>query len=284
MGTVFKRSSTKPLPVGAEFISRKGQRLAKWQDSKGRTRTVPVIVPTEGKFVGQERIAVETPTYFAKYRDGAGIVRQVATGCRDEDAARSVLSKLERRAELVRSEIISPAEDATADHQHTPLAQHVAAIHEHRTAKGLNAARIANTKSRLDRLADECGFSRLADCSADALTHWLNRQQANGMSPGNRNEYRQELVGFGNWCVETHRLSVNPFSKVPKADAKFDRRRQRRSMTESELRQLLEVARWRPLAEYGREAAPPDEQFSERVGAKRKRSNWSKAALTLNGL
>ena len=53
MGTVFKRTATKPLPVGAEFVVRKGQRLAKWQDAKGafvpsKTRgdVVEAIQPT----------------------------------------------------------------------------------------------------------------------------------------------------------------------------------------------------------------------------------------------
>jgi integrase len=118
----------------------------------------------------------------------------------------------------------------------------------------------------------------------EALTRWLNRQQANGMSSAIRNEHRQELVGFGNWCVETHRHSVNPFCKVPKADAKIDRRRQRRSMTEAELLQVLDVARWRPLAEYGRETAAPDDQQSEGAGKHHRRSNWKMAALTLAGL
>ena len=129
---------------------------------------------------------------------------------------------------------------------------------------------MANTKSRLERLAAECDFRRLADCSADALTRWLASQQSKGvseskgMSSGNRNEYRQELGGFGNWCVETHRLSVNPFANVPKADANTDRRRQRRSMTEAELVTLLQVARLRPLAEFGREAVPVDEDEAHR--------------------
>ena len=280
MGTVFKKTRTRPLPAGAELFTKAGQRFARWKPLKGKTRTAKVTTGDDGTL----RIQAEAATFTAKFRNGQGIVREVSTGCRDEDAARSVLSKLERRAELVKSEIISSAEDATADHQITPLTQHFAAFHEHRTAKGLNAARIANTKSRLDRLADECGFGRLVDCSAEALTRWLNRQQANGMSPGNRNEYRQELVGFGNWCVETQRLSVNPFSKVPKADAKLDRRRQRRSMTEAELVQLLEVARWRPLAEYGRETVAPDDQQSEGAGKQLKRSNWVKTALKLDGL
>ena len=280
MGTVFKKTRTRPLPAGAELFTKAGQRFARWKPLKGKTRTAKVTSGEDGTL----RIQTEAATFTAKFRNGQGVIREVSTRCRDEDAARSVLSKLERRAELVKSEIISSAEDATADHQLTPLAQHFAAFHEHRTAKGLTSIRITNTKSKLDRLAKECGFGRLADCSADALTRWLNCQQANGMSPGNRNEYRQELVGFGNWCVETHRLSVNPFSKVPTADAKLDCRRQRRSMTEAELVQLLEVARWRPLAEYGRESAPRDDNRFDGAGKQRKRSNWMMTMLTLNGL
>jgi hypothetical protein len=32
MGTVFKKTVTKPLPARAKIIVRKGQRLAQWQD------------------------------------------------------------------------------------------------------------------------------------------------------------------------------------------------------------------------------------------------------------
>ncbi len=100
---------------------------------------------------------------------------------------------------------------------------------------------------------------------------------------------RSVLLVAGKQLITTefaflHRLSANPFTKVPKADAKLDRRRQRRSMTEAELMQLLDVARWRPLAEYGRETTAPDDTQSEGVGNRRKRSNWKLAALTLDGL
>ena len=280
MGTVYKKTVTKPIPNGAELFTKNGKRYARWKPSTGKVRTQLVKTGRNGS----DRITVTVGTYIAKYRDGSGLVCEVSTGCRDEDAARSVLGKLERRAELVKAEVITTAEAATADHQSTPLADHFATYHEHRTAKGLNAIRIANTKSRLKRLAAECNFRRLADCSADALTHWLAHQQTQKMSAGNRNEYRQELVGFGNWCVETHRLSVNPFANVPKADAKSDRRRQRRAMTEAELVKLLQVARLRPLAEFGRESVPVDAAEADANCTPPKRSKWSKAALTLDGL
>ena len=37
MGTVYKKTVTKPLPAGAKIIVRKGQRLAEWNDAKGKT-------------------------------------------------------------------------------------------------------------------------------------------------------------------------------------------------------------------------------------------------------
>jgi len=243
MGSIFKKTATKALPAGAKIIVRKGQRLAEWIDAKGKRRTAPV---TTGKD-GADRIVITARTYTAKYRDGAAVVQEVATGCRDEAAARSVLNELEKRADKVRAGIRSVAEDAVVDHQATLLAEHVAAYIEHQKAKGLHRMRVKNTDSRLRRLAAECGFRRLADLHAVALERWLVDRQAEGMGAGTRNEYRKELVAFGNWCIRTRRLLSNPFADVARADAKADRRRQRRALTEEELRRLLDVARRRPL-------------------------------------
>ena len=118
MGTVYKETFTKPLPTGAKIIVRKGQRLAQWQDAKGRTRTAALTA-------SGDRITVEAGTYSAKYRDGSGIARKVATGCSDESAARFILTEVERRAVRVKGKLITAAEDAMIDHQETPLADHV---------------------------------------------------------------------------------------------------------------------------------------------------------------
>ena len=274
MGTVFRKTITRSLPADAEIIVRNGERFARWKPAKGKTRTEPVIVGQDGT----DRIATTAATFTAKYRDGAGVVREVSTGCRDEQAARRILADLERRAELVKAGVMTAAEDAVADHQATALADHFAAYIAHQKAKGLNATRIRNTDARLKRLANDCGFRRLADLHADALQRWLVDRAAEDMSAGNRNEYRQELVGFGNWCVKTRRLVGNPFADVPKADAKADQRRHRRSLTEDELRRLVYVATLRPLAEYGRETVRKPK--SEQTG----RQTWEKAALTFDTL
>ena len=244
MGTVYKKTATKPLPTGAKIIVRKGQRLAEWIDAKEKRRAAPVTVGKDGT----DRIVITARTYTAKYRDGSGIVRETATGCRDESAARSILGKLERRAELVKGEVLTAAEDAVIDHQGTPLADHIAAFIDHQKAKGVSR-RVNDTRSQLERVAADCGFRRLADLDATALERWLLDRKADGMSAATRNEYRGAWVTFCNWCMATKpaRLLSNPFARVSRADAKADCRRKRRALTEAELMQLLDVARRRPL-------------------------------------
>ena len=149
MGTVYRKTVTKPLPAGAKLIVRKGQRLAEWLDSKEKRRTAPVATGQDGT----DRIVITARTFTTKYRDGSGIVREVPTGCRDETAARSVLGDLERRAELVKAGVLTVAEDAVADNQGTPLAEHFAAYVAHQAAKGLNPVRVKKTESRLVLLA-----------------------------------------------------------------------------------------------------------------------------------
>ena len=38
MATVFRKTFTKPLPEGAELFTRKGVRLARWKDARGKSR------------------------------------------------------------------------------------------------------------------------------------------------------------------------------------------------------------------------------------------------------
>src|SRR4029079_19059255 len=104
-----------------------GKRFARWK-SKGKKRSAPVT--------GKNRIVVEDKTCTARFRDADGCVRKVATGCRLEMAARSVLAVLERRSEHVISGILKPTEAAAADHLHAPISNHVRDYLAHLLASG----------------------------------------------------------------------------------------------------------------------------------------------------
>ena len=245
MGTVYRKMTTRSMPAEAEIFVRKGERFARWKDSKGKTRTA---LFSSGKD-GRDRITTISPYFIAKYRDGSGLIVEQSTGCRDETAARRVLADLERRAELVKANVITAAEDLAAGHQPKPLAVHFDAYSEHLQAVGVTEKHGKETRRYLVQLAANCSFSRLADLTREAFERWLAQRTAEGMSARLRNAFRESLVAFCNWCVESNRLSSNPFTAVPKANVKADPRRPRRAMDETELVTLLDVARRRPLLE-----------------------------------
>ena len=280
MGSVYKKTATKPIPKGAELFTKNGKRFARWKPSTGKARTAPVTTGHDGT----DRIVVTVGTYLAKFRDGSGYVCEVSTGCRDEDAARSVLGKLERRAELVKSEVISAGEAATADHLCEPFADHFGLYLLTLQAKDVSPKHLVETKRLATRLARDCKFVRLADVGLQPVERWMTARKVEGMSARTRNSYSQSLSGFCKWCVQTERLASNPLARIAKADEKSDRRRQRRAMTEAELVKLLEVARLRPLAEFGRETLAVDASEAEATGKRRKRSNWTYKPLTLDSL
>ncbi len=247
MGNVFKKTVTRPLPPNAEIIIRQGVRLARWRDTKGKTKTAPV---TTGKD-GAERIRDGSSTYVARYRDGDGLVVEVSTRCRDKTAAQNVLADLERKAERVRAGLLTPAEARTAEHLATRIGHHVESYLNNLEATGVTAKHVRETRRILTRIFGECGFRTLADLDASVVESWLNERRRANASARTRNVDRTALVSFGNWCASKNvgRLVANPFNDLPRADEKADPRRKRRAMTETELIRLLDVARGRPLLE-----------------------------------
>ena len=274
MSRVYKPLVYKPLPAGAELFMRRGQRFAKWTDKRGRTRTGVVAVPKRGKHAGTPRLVVESSRYIAQYRNAEG-VQTVSTGCRDESAARGVLRELERRAELVKGNLLTAAEARTGDFQAAPLAEHFAAFETYLSTRASSAMHRTNVMSRLRRLAAECGFAKLADLDRGKLEAWL-AAAPESMAARTRNGYVSALTSFCNWAVNAGRLSANPFARFHRANERTDQRRPRRAMTAAELTLLIEAARRRPLAEHGR--------YVVRVRAKDekgpRRGSWTYAPVT----
>jgi len=276
MGTVYRKAYTMPLPDGAEITEREGRCVACWRLRNGQLRSAEVVDCRDGK----ARVRGQSRLYMARYRDGSGQVVEVATGCKDEVAARAVLTRLERRAELVRAGVITATESDAAEHAGQPLSRHLDAYERHLRAKGGEPRRISMLRRRLERLARECRFSRLNQISAGRVERWLVEQADAGMSASTRNSYREALVCFGNWARRTSRLTINPFSDLPRADQNADRRHQRRALTAAELMRLLKVARLRPLAEFGRDVS----RRAEGRRSPRSRATWNRERLNFDDL
>jgi integrase len=245
MGTIFRKAWTMPLPDGAQLVEGKDGLTARWRIRGGKLRTAEAFRAPDGRM----RVRGMTATYIAKYRDADGVWIEVPTGCRDETAARAVLSKLERRSELVRAGVVTAEEDAVSKHSEGPIATHVEAWARHLRLKGTSPEWIQQAVKRIERVVADESLRRLRDITVAPIERWLDSGEARGLSAATRNNYRTSLVAFLNWCVKTGRVGQNPLKHVAAADAKADRRRERRALTEEELLRLLDAARRRPLLE-----------------------------------
>jgi hypothetical protein len=258
MGSIYRKTSTRPVPAGATLTARPdGSTVARWTP-KGARRPVTAQVRT----LDDGRRVIDQPTgaYYAKYRDAQGIVRTVSTGCKDESNARQFLASLERKAERVKAGVVSHTELAVSDHVAAPIQGHIDAY----AATLGDGQHARETRRYLERLAEALAWRSLGDLRRDALELWLAGQarpapdgkpdgkagsKANGKpvrSARSRAGFQTAAVAFCNWLVEARRLPANPFARMPKPNIEGDRRRVRRALTPHELDRLTEAAQKAP--------------------------------------
>jgi len=167
MSHLRKIPFTKPIPAGAELVTRRGARLARWTDGRGKAREAEL---TED---GQ-RIRLYTRDWWGEYADADGVVQCVRLA-RDKTAAAQMLAALVRKAELGRAGIVDPFEQ----HRRRPLAEHLADFLGELRARGDDPRHVSIVASRLAALLGGCGFVFLADVSASRIMDWLERMRSN---------------------------------------------------------------------------------------------------------
>ena len=246
MGYLLKKPFTKALPANAELSKRNGQTFARWIDGKGKVRTAKVTTGTDGA----PRLAVESATYFARYRDAEGRVLEIATGCRSKDAAQAVLNEHMVRAEKIQAGILTPTEARAADWATLPLTEHINAFKRAMTARRLSSGYVKTTEANLKRVFDGCHFRHVTDLTRSGAEHWLSEQVTlNGMGARTHNAHIVALGSFGNWLLRQGRAMSNVFKGMRRINERTDARRPRRPFTVEELTRLFDAAERRPLME-----------------------------------
>ncbi len=274
MASVYRPVYTKPFPEGAEIIDRDGTQYARWIDRHGKKQTARITTGNDGT----PKQLRQSASYVAKYRDAVGRLVKASTGCRTKEAAQQRLNELLREVEQVKAGVLTDEQLQAADHRAAPLSASINDYLAHLKAKDVTPARIKQTRTRLEKSATDCNWKTLGDVSGPVLEAWLSeRREVDDMSAANWNAHRSAWVGFGNWAKRrtVARLTLNPFTEVPRANEKADPRRKRRAMTAEEFGRLLKAARLRPVAESGRKTLKRDEKPTNA----RSRQTWKKLDL-----
>jgi integrase len=152
---------TKPIPAGAEVITRKGQRFARFKDRRGKAAEAPLN--DDGT-----RIQLLSKKWYGEYRDADGIEQCVPLST-DKTAAAQMLADLVKKAELGKAGITDPYEA----HRKRPLAEHVADFERGLVAKGNGATHAQAAAARVRRTVEGCRFAFIGDISISPVQEFL---------------------------------------------------------------------------------------------------------------
>ena len=128
MASVFRKSAFRPIPATATIHGD----TAKWTPRGSRR---PVSAPIRTLEDGRRVIEVLTGCYYAKFADADGRTRTVSTGCRDEGNARQYLAAQVRKAELIKSGVMTRQQVHAADGMRESIGIHFAVYLARMTGK-----------------------------------------------------------------------------------------------------------------------------------------------------
>jgi integrase len=202
---------------------------------------------------------------------GKRILRTLYT---DKQASRAALDRMIKEVERC----VEGLDDPHAAKRRLPLPEHIAEYVKHCHHERQAPRHIQMKETQLRRFAERAGATRIDELTLDRTERVLQGLVKEGLSARTHNHHRATLLAFMNWAMDTDRIGSHSLTRLPTLDERCDRRRRRRALTEEELRRLLFVARWRPLAEYGRLVVrrPKEESLG--------RATWHRAPLTLDGV
>jgi integrase len=178
------------------------------------------------------------PAWYVQYKDATGRWRRVKA-FKDKEASRQLGTKLERKVERQRAGLV----DLHDDEQKKPLAEHVAAFAKFLANKGNTAKHVKGERLRVERLLAGCGFRRIPDISASAVTAWLAKQRADrSMSIKTSNYYLRALKAFCRWLVRDGRAAENRVAHLAMMNSNTDVRVERRTLEPDEFARLINAA------------------------------------------
>jgi integrase len=221
MASIYRPTYTRPIPAGAEIITRKGQCLARWKDERGRTQTAPLT--EDGT-----KVRREYRCYYVDYTLPNG-ERQTVKGYTDQKATEQLAARLEREAAQGNEGLADPR----AESRKRPLADHLANFRAHLEAKNNAPRYVQQVVAHCQAAFDGTEAKLFADLKDTTVETWLAEQRRAGLSPRTSDAYLTSVKSFARWLAKSLRVE-SPLADVKKLNDKADVRRKRRPLSADE--------------------------------------------------
>ncbi|MFH1923033.1 MAG: site-specific integrase [Planctomycetota bacterium] len=228
MATIAKKTYTKPIPKGAEVVSKGGKRIARF---KSRGKVIEAPLTDDGS-----SCRIESRHWYVRYQDATGKWKR-RKGYTDKDATAALAVKIERRIARQREGLVDPFEA----HHRRPRKEHLADFEAN--LRDRDVGDVAGIIGRACKVLDACRFEGIMHISASAVQASLAElRKARDWAPQTYNHYLRSVRQFTRWLVCDRRTDQDALTHLSMLNVRTDRRHDRRALELEEVNRLIESA------------------------------------------
>ena len=229
---LIKKKHYRPIPEGAEIITRNGRQYARWTNSRGKRITRPLNARGD-------RLAVESRCWYVRVKgpDGKWHERKAYA-----DKAASAALEVELITRLERGEVglVDPLEE----HRKRPLEEHLQDFEAHLEDRGNSVEYVELTAQRCRTIFKRTKAKIIEDITPGRVEACLGELRREGLSVSTCNHYFRALRNFCRWLVKDRRAAANPIAGLSAMKVtEQDKKRRRRPFTDEEFATLIRTTR-----------------------------------------
>ena len=229
---LIKKAHYRPIPTGAEIVTRHGQQYARWTNSRGQRHTRPLND-------GGDRIVCESPHWTVRLKNPANGEWLEWTAYSDRTASQALEVELLTKLERGDIGLIDPMDE----HRRRPVAEHLDGYEDHLTNKENSPAYVEQTLQRCRDIVSGIKAETIGDITASRVESHLADQRRTGMSMASSNHYLRAIKSFAGWLVKDRRAPDNPLAVLSALSlTEQDKKRRRRALTDAEVIALVNAA------------------------------------------
>ena len=167
------------------------------------------------------------------------IVRTLKT--RDKEVALKRINEMFQQMEREAEGIAIPAKIKQA--AQLPIGKHLRQYLIAKEAEWTSDQHANNSRRRIEKMIQECGWNKLADIDSFSFTQWRSMQS---IGPKTLNEYLSALNQFVEWLTDNGFIEANPIVKVKRIKVRGRKSFERRAFSLDEINRLLKAVKDKP--------------------------------------